>query len=120
MPKTVLIVEDYEDTRCLMKILIEMFGYKTLEAANGAEAVLSVKNEIPDLILMDIALPDIDGFTATRIIRQYLNGAKVPIIAFTAFGKSSYREAIKAGCNDLISKPVDFDSLEPFLHQYLD
>jgi CheY-like chemotaxis protein len=119
MLKKVLIVEDYADTRELMKLMVQSFGYMSIEAANGIEAVLSVKSEIPNLILMDIALPDIDGITATRIIREYLRGIEVPIIAVTASGKFYYREAIEAGCNDVIGKPLDYDSLEPVLNHYL-
>jgi CheY-like chemotaxis protein len=68
---------------------------------------------------MDVGLPDLDGITATRIIRKYLNGIEIPIIAVTAFGKPYYERAIEAGCNDLIPKPVDFDSLQPILYRYL-
>jgi CheY-like chemotaxis protein len=119
MLKKVLIVEDYSDTREFMKLLVESFGHKPLEAVNGIEAVLSVRQEIPDLILMDIALPDIDGLTATRLIREYLRELKIPIIAVTASGKACYQEAIEAGCNEVIGKPIDFDSFEPVLNHYL-
>ncbi|HVE59987.1 MAG TPA: response regulator [Pyrinomonadaceae bacterium] len=119
MAKKVLIVEDYEDTREFMKILLESYGYKVIEAADGIEAIDRVKQYHPDLILMDISLPVVDGLTATRAIRQFDTAAKVPIIAVTAFGKNYYKKAIEAGCNDLIDKPVDFDSLEPILRSYL-
>ena len=119
MSKKVLIVEDYADSREFMKFAVEVLGYDALLATDGLEAVLSVKNEIPNLILMDIGLPVIDGMKATRIIREYLNGIKVPIVAVTAFGKSCFQEAIEAGCDDVIGKPVDFDSIEPVLNQYL-
>ena len=119
MAKKVLIVEDYEDTREFMKILLESYGYRVIEAADGIEAIDRVKQHHPDLILMDISLPVVDGLTATRAIRQFDVAAKVPIIAVTAFGKNYYKKAIEAGCNDLIDKPVDFDSLEPILKSYL-
>lgn len=119
MAKKVLIVEDYEDTREFMKILLESYGYKVIEAADGIEAIDRVKQYQPDLILMDISLPVVDGLTATRAIREFDAAAKVPIIAVTAFGKNYYNKAIEAGCNDLIDKPVDFDSLEPILRSYL-
>jgi len=119
MAKKVLIVEDYEDSRELMKLLVQSFGYEPIEACCGVEAVLSVKGEIPDLILMDIALPDIDGLTATKLIREYLRGREVPIIAVTASGGAYYQEAMQAGCNKIISKPFDIDLLEPVLSQYL-
>ena len=120
MTKKVLIVEDYEDTREFMKILLESYGYKVIEAADGIEAIDRVKQYHPDLILMDISLPVVDGLTATRAIREFDEEMKkVPIIAVTAFGKNYYKKAIEAGCNDLIDKPVDFDSLEPILRSYL-
>ena len=119
MIKKVLIVEDYEDTREFMKILLESYGYKVIEAADGIEAIDRVKQHHPDLILMDISLPLVDGLTATRAIRSFGTDSEVPIIAVTAFGKSYYNKAIEAGCNDLIDKPVDFDSLEPILKSYL-
>ena len=119
MAKTILIVEDYVDTRDLMKFLLEGCGYKVREAADGQEAVESVKQNSPDLILMDLSLPVMDGLTATRIIRKCDGASKVPIIAVTAYGNSYYRKAIEAGCDDLINKPLDFDKLQPVLEQYL-
>jgi CheY-like chemotaxis protein len=119
MAKKVLIVEDYEDTREFMKILLESYGYKVIEASDGIEAIDRVKQYHPDLILMDISLPVVDGLTATRAIRSFDVNSRVPIIAITAFGKNYYNKAIEAGCNDLIDKPVDFDSLEPILRSYL-
>ncbi len=119
MIKKVLIVEDYEDTREFMKFLLESYGYQVIEAADGIEAVDRAKHQCPDLILMDISLPVVDGLTATRTIRQCSNQAQLPIIAVTAFGKTYYDKAIEAGCNDLINKPVDFDVLEPILNYYL-
>ncbi len=119
MPKKVLIVEDYEDTRDFMKFLLEMSGYQVLEAADGQEAIDNVKKQCPDLVLMDISLPLMDGLTATRIIRKFEKSFELPIIAVTAHGKSFYKQAIEAGCNELISKPIDFDSLQPVIEQYL-
>jgi CheY-like chemotaxis protein len=119
MPKTVLIVEDYPDTRTMMKYLLQGYGYQVIEAENGQEAVDSVKEQLPDLILMDLSLPVMDGLDATQIIRSFEGGSKVPIIAVTAYGNSYYRQAIEAGCDDLINKPLDFKNLEPILEQYL-
>ncbi len=119
MKKKILIVEDYEDARGFMKVLIESYGYQVVEATDGIEAVDKVRQQQPDLILMDISLPVVDGLTATRAIREFNFAAHIPIIAVTAFGKSYYERAIEAGCDDLINKPVDFDLLEPILHHYL-
>jgi CheY-like chemotaxis protein len=119
MPKRILIVEDYADTRSFMKFLVEGYGYQVSEATDGQEAVNQVKNDTPDLVLMDIAMPVMDGLTATKLIRKFDGMAKLPIIAVTAHGQSYYRQAIEAGCDDLINKPLDFDTLEPVLNQYL-
>lgn len=119
MAKKVLIVEDYEDTRSFMKLLIESYGYNVVEAADGIEAIDTFKQQHPDIILMDISLPFVDGLTATRAIRDYNGKTKIPIIALTAFGQFFYKEAIAAGCNDLINKPIDFNTLEPILSEYL-
>lgn len=94
-------------------------GYTVIEAVDGIEAVDRFKQLNPDLILMDISLPIVDGLTATKVIRENPKGATVPIIAVTAFGKLYSRKAIEAGCNELITKPLDFDELEPILNQYL-
>lgn len=119
MRKKVLIAEDYEDTRSLMRFLLEGFGYQVFEAADGEQAVATAKTEHPDLVLMDISMPVMDGLTATQLIRKFDGFADMPIIAVTAYGDSYYRRAIEAGCDDLINKPLDFDNLEPVLSQYL-
>lgn len=119
MSRTILIVEDYEDTRSCMKFLIESYGYEVVEAADGLEAIESFRHNFPDLVLMDISMPKMDGLSATKAIRQFKGTDSIPIIAVTAYGDRFYERAIEAGCNDLINKPVDFDSLEPLLNQYL-
>jgi two-component system, sensor histidine kinase and response regulator len=119
MHKTILIAEDYDDTRSFMRFLLEDIGYQVEEASNGQEAVEKVKHHFPDLILMDMAMPVMDGLTATQIIRKFDGGARLPIIAITAFGKSYYRQAMEAGCDDLINKPLDPATLQPILNQYL-
>lgn len=119
MKRKILVVEDYEDTRAFMKFLIESYGYQVCEASDGLEAIESLKSEFPDLILMDMAMPVMDGIDATKAIRKLKQGTVIPIIAVTAFGKRFYEKAIAAGCNELIEKPVDFNSLETVLNQYL-
>ena len=119
MSKIVLVVEDMPDIRTMMKFLLQNFGYQVIEAADGVEAVESVKKTVPDLILMDLSLPNMDGLTATQTIRKFDGFGKIPIIAVTAYGNSYYRRAIEAGCDDLINKPLDFNKLESVLEQYL-
>lgn len=119
MPKTVLIVEDYDDSRSFLKFLIESCGYQVIEASDGIEAVDRFKKFHPDLILMDISLPMVDGLTTTKAIRKFAGSKYIPIIALTAFGKLYYERAIEAGCDELIDKPVDFEMLEPVINKYI-
>lgn len=120
MPRKILVVEDYADSRYIMKFMLESYGYEVCEARDGREALESCRNCLPDLILMDMSMPVMDGLTATRFIRRLNRGcAAVPIIAVTAHGTQYYDRAIEAGCNDLIGKPIDFDSLNPLIVQYL-
>lgn len=119
MPKTILVVEDFEDSRIFIKFLLESLGYNVLEAEDGFKAVEIVRRQVPDLILMDMALPLINGITATKIIKQFTETAKVPIIAMTASGQYIYQQAINAGCTDLVSKPIDIDKLRPLIESYL-
>ena len=121
MSKKILVVEDYEDIRSFLKYLLEELGYQVCEARDGIEAFDIFKQNHPDLILMDISLPGVDGITATKAIRELeVDGENTPIIAVTAFGQLYYKKAMEAGCNELIEKPVDFESLSPVIHHYLE
>jgi CheY-like chemotaxis protein len=119
MQKKILIAEDYADIRLMMKMLVRGYGYEVIEAADGYEAVQKVKQHHPDLILMDLSMPIMNGLTATEIIRTFDGMEEIPIIAVTAYGNAYSTRAIGAGCNQVLNKPLDFDSLEPLLNQYL-
>lgn len=120
MKSKVLVVEDYEDTREFMKYLLQDYGFEVAEAANGYEAIEAVKRQVPDLILMDISMPGMDGLTAARKIRATQRGSKkTPIIAITAYGEAAELKALEAGCDASLSKPIDFEDLEPVLARYL-
>ena len=119
MPKTVLIVEDYADARTMMKTLIQWHGYEVIEAADGYEAIEKSVQYHPDLILMDLALPIMDGATATKIIREIEGFDKVSIVALTGFSNTSFDRAIEAGFDDVLVKPLHFENLEPLLNHYL-
>ena len=120
MSKIILIAEDYDDARSYMVLLMESYGYEVYEAANGQEAIELAKEHHPNLILMDISMPLMDGLTATQIIRKSVEDiSTVPIIAITAFGENLTEKALKAGCNYLITKPVDFDTLQPIIEKYI-
>jgi two-component system, cell cycle response regulator DivK len=113
---TVLLVEDTEDNRFMMRRLLEMSGYNVVEATNGEEAVRLAEAESPGLILMDLSLPVIDGLAATRLIRKLPNSANTPIIAVSAHDTTDFlTEALQAGCNSYITKPIDFNELEQLI-----
>jgi two-component system, cell cycle response regulator DivK len=119
-PLTILLVEDTEDNRFMMRRLLEMTGYRVVEAMNGEEAVRLAKAECPQLILMDLSLPVIDGLAATRLIRKLPDCQRTPIIAVSAHDTSDFQsEAIQAGCNCYITKPIDFNELEHMIAQLL-
>jgi CheY-like chemotaxis protein len=119
-PPTVLLVEDTEDNRFMMRRLLEMTGYRVVEALNGEEAVKLARKESPNLILMDLSLPVIDGLAATRLIRKLPDLESTPIIAVSAHDTSDFQsEAIEAGCNTYVSKPIDFGELEQLIAKLL-
>lgn len=118
--KTLLLVEDTEDNRFMMRRLLEMEGYRVVEARNGEEAVNVAKNEKPALILMDLSLPIIDGLAATKLIRRIPEFKDVPIIAVSAHDIADFQEeALTAGCNSYITKPIDFGELENLISELL-
>lgn len=119
-PPTVLLVEDTEDNRFMMRRLLEMAGYQVVEAMNGEEAVKLARTATPHLILMDLSLPIIDGLAATRLIRKFPELQSTPIIAVSAHDTSDFQsEAIDAGCNSYVTKPIDFNELEQLIQQLL-
>jgi len=118
--KSILVVEDYEGFRNSLKQLLELEGYEVAEAATGEEAVEQATKIKPDMILMDMTLPGIDGLTAARQIRQIPGLQEAPIIALSAFDAEEFSDdAIGAGCNDYVTKPVDFDQLTRLLAKFL-
>ena len=120
MPPMVMVVEDFEDNRFMMRRLLEMSGYRVLEAINGEEAVELAHREKPQLILMDLSLPQLDGLAATRRIRQHADLRDVPIVAVSAHDTADFHaDALAAGCNDYVTKPIDFDQLEALLKRLL-
>ena len=120
LPPLVMVVEDFEDNRYMMRRLLEMSGYRVVEAMNGEEAVEVARRERPSLILMDLSLPLLDGLAATRRIRQQPELREVPIVAVSAHDTADFHaDALAAGCNDYVTKPIDFDQLESLLHRLL-
>jgi len=113
---SVLLVEDTEDNRMMMRRLLELSGYRVSEAVNGVEAVKAAERETPNIILMDLSLPIVDGLAATRRIRQLPDLAEVPIIAVSAHDTADFHaEALAAGCDAYITKPIDYTELEDLI-----
>lgn len=118
--RRIMVVEDYDDTRMLLKQTLEMLGYSVLEASNGQEAVDIADREHPDLILMDLDLPILDGIAATQRIRQQEHMESVPIVAVTAYPLSYSRvKAFAKGCNEYMPKPIDMSELARVVDRYL-
>lgn len=116
----VMLVEDFADTREMMRRALELGGCRVLEAANGQEAIELAQRERVDLILMDLNMPVLDGFTATLRIREYEPTRDVPVVAVTAFDTAEFRAAATAvGCSEYIVKPLDFERLASVLKQFL-
>ena len=119
-PTSVLLVEDTEDNRFMMRRLLEMSGYRVSEAINGAEAVRTAERERPQIILMDLSLPVVDGLAATRQIRELRELRDVPIIAVSAHDTADFHaEALAAGCDAYITKPIDYTELEDLITRLL-
>ena len=117
---TVLLVEDTEDNRQMMGRLLEMSGFRVVEATNGREAVEVAARENPRIILMDLSLPFIDGLAATRRIRDLPGLNKVPIVAVSAHDTADFHhEALAAGCDAYLTKPIDFSELEEVMRRMI-
>lgn len=107
-PKTVLLVEDNEDNRIVYSTILRHFGYRVMEALNGEEGIATARTEKPDLILMDISIPIIDGWEATQVLKHDPETRQIPIIALTAHALASDRErAMQVGCDGYLAKPCE-------------
>lgn len=111
-PSTILVVDDYSDNRTLLAAWLRAKGFKVIEAADGKEGLLQANRSQPDLILMDLAMPELDGIEATRQIRERRVLSKTPIFAISAYATHDVKEdALAAGCNEVFAKPLDLVSL---------
>lgn len=115
---TILVAEDHLDSRDALRALLEAFGYQVVVAVNGRQAVDVALEHAPDLILMDIMMPELDGFEATRELRQNPRTAQIPIIAVTAM-EGAHQLALQAGANDYVRKPIDIRGLVAKVHNWL-
>jgi CheY-like chemotaxis protein len=119
MGKKVLVVEDHADIRKMMSIYLKMFKYEVIEATDGYDAVEKAIEHKPDAILMDLAMPVLDGVDSARAIRQSDDLADVPIVCITAYSDFYKSRARDAGCNDVIQKPIDFRQLDSLLKEHI-
>jgi len=113
----VLLVEDVEDTRLFMRLALEDQGFIVLEAEDGQAAVASAVRETPDVILMDLSLPRMDGFAAAKLMRQTNELKNVPIIAVTAHQETGFRNDARAsGFDAYVTKPIDINWLKDLIN----
>jgi len=117
---TILLVEDFDDTRLMMKMWLSRIGYRVLEAETGQEGVEMAQKERPDLIIMDMMMPGMNGLDATQLIRQDRALRRTPIVAVSAYGADEYRSiALEAGCNEYVSTPFEPHTLADLIESLL-
>ncbi|MBW1715871.1 MAG: response regulator [Deltaproteobacteria bacterium] len=117
----ILVVEDNQDNREMVVKVLKFNGYQVVEAVDGEEAIEKAKVEGPDLILLDIFLPKMDGYEATRRLKGDTSLRNIPIIALTAHAmKGSMEEALAVGCDGYISKPIDVRDLPKQIQHFLE
>ncbi len=120
LSKKILIVDDNQDSRELVVKILKNRGYLIIEAVDGEEALEKATAENPDLILMDISIPKLDGYEVTRRLKCQVKFKDTPIIALTAHAMKGHREkALEAGCDGYISKPIDIHELPDQIKSYL-
>ena len=120
MTKRILVVEDHEDNRQILRVLLGSAGYQMIEAHDGETALTTAASERPDLILMDIQLPGLDGYEATRRIKADPALSAIPIIAVTSYALTGDEEkALAAGCSAYVAKPYGPLELLNKLREYL-
>lgn len=120
MSKTILVVEDQADNRKILRDLLTNSGFEVLEALDGAEGIRLAQSQQPDLILMDIQLPGIDGYEATRTIKDDKNLNDIPIIVVTSYALSGdEKKAYEAGCDAYVAKPYSPRQLLSMVKEFL-
>jgi two-component system cell cycle response regulator DivK len=116
----VLVIEDNEKNRYLISFLLKGAGYEVIEAITGEDGIEMAIREHPDLVLMDIQLPGIDGYETTRRIRASPADEKIPIIALTSYAMTGDRErALTSGCNGYVEKPINPDTIIEEIQKFL-
>ena len=116
----ILVVEDNMDTYELVHFILERNGFETFLAVNGREGVNAALKQKPDLIIMDMSMPEMDGWTATDLIKKDAQTSSIPLIALTAHALPGDRQrAMDAGCDEYITKPMDLDELVDAIHYWV-
>ena len=119
--RTILIAEDSADSREMMQLLLETRGYQVVAADDGVHALEVALSSRPDLVLLDLELPKLDGLSVTRELRLHPNFKGVPIVILSGHDPSRFRqEALDAGCDDYLLKPINFDLLHELLDRMID
>ncbi len=116
--KRILVVDDHSDIREMMKFAIQDLGYDVMEASGPYEAIDKAEAYRPDLILMDIGMPLMDGLSATNMIKQNASLKETPIVVVTAY-RDIKNQAVKAGCADVLYKPIDFEDLKRIIDRQI-
>jgi len=117
---TILYIEDNPDSRRLVQRVLQYEGYQVLEASDARQALEMLQQHLPALILMDINMPDIDGYTLTHQLKNIAELQNVPILALTANVMKGDRErSLEAGCDGYIQKPIDVDNLVDLVRRYI-
>ncbi len=120
MKQKILVIEDNEQNLYLVTFILEKYGYEVIQAQNGMDGIQIAKNISPDLILLDIQLPDMDGYAVARELKSSIEKKNTPVIAITSYAMAGDREkAIEAGCTDYITKPINPDTFIQSVQQYL-
>jgi two-component system cell cycle response regulator DivK len=119
MRKKILIVEDHNDSREIMNLFITKMGHETIAAKNSDEAIAFAEAEKPDLIFMDMQLPDVDGVKTTAILKQNPKTAHIPVVALTAWMSALWEEkALKVGIATYLLKPTSPQTLKKIIDEY--
>ena len=117
---TILVVDDFDDTRLLLRTWLQKKGFRVVEAENGNRAIAAAESSHPDLIIMDVEMPELDGLSATRKIRALANSEQLPIVIVSAYGADQFRaDALAAGCNEYVSTPFEPDVLEKLIRSLI-
>lgn len=117
---TILVAEDHADSRLLFRLFLESKGCRVVEAADGLEAVAAVERERPDLVLMDVGLPGLDGLSVTRLLRERESLRILPVVIISGHAAAEDRDrAVAAGCSEYLTKPLELKQLDEVLERHV-